>query len=75
VEGNEMKWVSIFTASGLGEAYIIKGRLESEGIPVKLSYEAISKIYGFTVNGLGEVHIMVPSIDVERAIDILSSCN
>ena len=68
-----MKWVPIFTASGLGEAYIIKGRLESEGIPVKLSYEAISKIYGFTVDGLGEVYIMVPDEDVERATDILNS--
>jgi hypothetical protein len=68
------EWISVFTASGLGEAYIIKGRLESEGIPVKLSYEAIGKIYGLTVDGLGEVHIMVPKEDVERAKTILDSC-
>ena len=34
------------------EAQIIKGRLESEGIPVLLSYESAGLVYGLTIDGL-----------------------
>jgi len=53
------------------EAQIIKGRLESEGIPVLLSYESAGLVYGLTVNGLGEVKIMVPKRLAEEAKEIL----
>jgi hypothetical protein len=54
------------------QANIIQGRLKSEGIPVKLSYEAAGTIYAITVDGLGEVKILVPVADWERAKEILS---
>ncbi len=41
-------------------AQLIKGKLESEGIPVFLSYDSAAIIYGFTLNGLGKVEIKVP---------------
>jgi hypothetical protein len=53
------------------EAQILKGRLESEGIPVLLSYDSTSLVYGFTVNGLGEVKIMVPKHLAQEAKEIL----
>ena len=53
------------------EAQILKGRLESEGIPVLLSYDSASLVYGFTVNGLGEVKIMVPKHLAQEAKEIL----
>jgi Putative prokaryotic signal transducing protein len=53
------------------EAQIIKGRLESEGIPVLLSYESAGLVYGITVDGLGEVKIMVPRNLEEEARGIL----
>lgn len=53
------------------EAQIIKGRLESEGIPVLLSYESAGLVYGITVDGLGEVKIMVPRRLAEEAREIL----
>jgi len=53
------------------EAQIIKGRLESEGIPVLLSYESAGVVYGLTVNGLGEVRVMVPENLAEEAKEIL----
>jgi len=53
------------------EAEIIKGRLESEGIPALLSYESAGLVYGLTINGLGEVKIMVPQHLVEAANEIL----
>ena len=62
--------VTVCTARQM-EAQIIKGRLESEGIPVFLSYESIGLVYGLTVNGLGEVKIMVPKHLAEEAKEIL----
>jgi hypothetical protein len=62
--------VTVGTANYL-EAQIIKGRLESEGIPVLLSYESAGLIYGITVDGLGQVKIMVPRKLEEEAREIL----
>jgi len=53
------------------EAQIIKGRLESEGIPVLLNYESAGLVYGITVDGLGEVKVMVPKRLAEEAREIL----
>lgn len=46
---------------------IIRGVLESSGIEVKLVQEAIGKVYGFTVDGLGEVKVYVPKDKLEEA--------
>jgi hypothetical protein len=62
--------VTVRTANYL-EAQIIKGRLESEGIPVLLSYESAGLVYGITVDGLGQVKIMVPRKLEEEAREIL----
>jgi hypothetical protein len=62
--------VTVRTAKYM-EAQIIKGRLESEGIPVLLSYESAGLVYGLTVDGLGEVKIMVPQRLAEDAKEIL----
>lgn len=64
------KLVTIYTAKQI-EAQIIKGRLENEGIPVLLSYDSSSLVFGFTVDGLGEVKIMVPERFAEQAREIL----
>ena len=55
------------------EAQIIKGRLETEGIPVLLSYESAGLIYGLTIDGLGEVKVMVPKHLAEEAKGILAT--
>ncbi len=68
--GGKEKLVAIYTAKQI-EAQIIKGRLESEGIPVLLSYDSSSVVFGFTVDGLGEVKIMVPERFAEQASEIL----
>jgi hypothetical protein len=62
--------VTVRTAKYM-EAQIIKGRLESEGIPVLLSYESLGLIYGLTIDGLGDVKIMVPQHLAEEAKEIL----
>ena len=64
------QFVTVRTAQQI-EAQVIQGRLESEGIPVLLSYESAGLVYGLTVDGLGEVKIMVPELLATRARDIL----
>jgi hypothetical protein len=65
-------WSVVFTTSGMPQAKIIAGRLETEGIPTRLKYEAAGAIYAITVDGLGEVKILVPAEEFARAGDILA---
>ena len=64
------KLVTVCTARQM-EAHIIKGRLESEGIPSLLSYESAGLVYGLTIDGLGEVKIMVLEHLADAAREIL----
>ena len=63
-------WVVICFAGGEIESDIIKGKLESEGIPVILKQEAIGGFYAFDV--IGEVKILVPPLFKEKALKIIS---
>jgi len=65
-------WETVACAAGMAEAKLIAGRLTSEGIQTQLRYEAAGTIYAVTVDGLGEVRILVPVPDWERAKEILS---
>ena len=49
----------VYRASGLAEAEIIRGYLESEEIPADLDYESAGPAIGLTMNGLGEVRVCV----------------
>ena len=68
----EEEWRVVHVASGMTNANIIVGRLETEGIQTKLKYEAAGTIYAVTIDGLGEVKIMVPANYLEKARKILS---
>jgi len=63
---------TVYVANGQLEAEIIKGRLESEGIPAILRYEAAGLIYGITIDGLGQVTVQVPYSLAQRAKEILA---
>ncbi len=67
-----MKLEKVYTASGQIQAHVIKGRLESEGIPVLLRYDSGSTVFALTIDGLGEVQILVPRDQAARARQILS---
>ncbi len=56
---------------GLLRAQAVKAHLESEGIPVLLSYESVGPVIGITVDGLGEVRVMVPAHLEQRARRVL----
>jgi hypothetical protein len=57
---DKSNFVVISTVQGELVANVIKSHLESEGIPVLLEYESAGIVYGLTVDGLGQVKILVP---------------
>jgi len=72
---DKTEFVTVYVASSQPEAEIIKGRLSCEDIPAFLKYEAAGIIYGFTVDGLGQVEVQVPSHLAKRASEILALGN
>lgn len=71
----DTRLITVYVASGQIEAEIVKGRLESEGIPAMLRYEALGLVYGLTIDGLGQVEIQVPSSLAQHAREILAIVN
>ena len=69
--GGKSKLVSVFCGNYL-QAQIVKGRLETEGIPALLRYEGAGLIYGVTVDGLGEAKVMVPEDLAQEAEAIVA---
>ena len=69
---DEVKWETVYTASGMTNANIVVGRLKTEEIPTRLKYEAVGAIYAITIDGLGEVHIQVPVSYLQKAREVLS---
>jgi len=66
------KWEVAHVSAGMINAKIISGRLETEGIPVQLQYEAVGVLYGLTVDGLGAVKILVPEEYIDRALEVIA---
>lgn len=69
---SEETFITVYIASSQPEAEIIKGRLDCEGIPSILRYEAAGIIYGLTVDGLGQVEVQVPAHLAQHAREVLS---
>jgi hypothetical protein len=61
----------ISTVQGELVANVIKSHLESEGIPVLLEYESAGIVYGLTIDGLGQVKILVPRELADEARQII----
>ncbi len=64
--------VVVYTAQGHMRANVIKSKLEAAGIPALLSYEALSRIYGLTVDGIGQVRVLVRSESAAEARRLLA---
>ena len=65
-----VKLERVYTAAGQIEAHIIKGKLESEGIPAALQYE--SEVFALTVDGMGAVRILVPEPLAQKAREVIA---
>jgi len=67
--------VVVFTSHGPLEAEVAKSKLSSEGILAVLRFEAVGRVLGLTVDGLGMVEVLVAPADAERARAILAECS
>lgn len=67
----EPEMVEVRTCQGWDLAQIYKANLEAHGIPVLLKYESLGLVYGITVDGLGQVRILVPAAYAEDAAIVL----
>ncbi len=67
----KLEFVVIDTVQGELIAQVIKSHLESEGIPVLLKYESAGRVYGLTIDGLGEVRILVPQEFAKEAKEMI----
>lgn len=63
--------IEVCVTSGLLSAEIIKGKLEANDIPALLEYESLGPVMGLTVDGLGQVRVMVPEDKAEMARALL----
>ena len=63
--------VVIHRAAGEFNAQQIRAFLESHEIPSTFKGEALRNVHGFTLDGLGEVSIVVPSEFADRARELL----
>lgn len=63
--------VIVWRASNQMEAQVVKGRLESEGIPAIIRGEAVGAIYGLTSGSLAETAVLVPAALAAQAEAIL----
>ncbi len=62
----------VFVSQGPLAAEVALSKLESEGVRALLRYEAIGRVLGLTVDGLGKVEVLVAASDAARAQEILA---
>ncbi|GIV74128.1 MULTISPECIES: putative signal transducing protein [Caldilinea] len=71
--GSINELVVVWKAAHLMEAQVVKGRLESEGIPALIRGEALAAIYGLTTGHLAAARVLVPAPLAEKALALLSA--
>ena len=69
--GGEPELEVVHVAQGHLQAAVLKAKLEAAGIPVLLTYESAGLIFGVTVDGLGQVKLLVPAGCAEDARRLL----
>ena len=72
---NNDKLVQVYKAPNEMEAQVIKGLLESYGIPCFLKSNAAPSVLTFTVDGMAEVKVMVLDSMAEDAKKLIMSDN
>ena len=64
-------WIEIISFNLPQDAYLVKGRLESEGIEIILKDELTAQVNNFYSNAIGGVKLLVKECDFEKAHTIL----
>jgi hypothetical protein len=71
--GIETEPVVVWEAANRMEAQIVRGRLESEGIPAIIQGEAVGTIYGLTTGNLARTVVLAPAPLADKARQILET--
>jgi hypothetical protein len=69
------KLVEVYKARTEMEAQVIRGLLESFGIPSTLKANAAPSVHMFTFNGMAEVKVMVLDSQADEARELIVSKN
>lgn len=69
----ESEFKEVYKAWGSVEAEVIKSFLKSHGIPCLLKGLVVQSVHPFTMDGLGEIKILVPVKDYGVAEKLLKS--
>ena len=65
------KLVEVYRSTSEAEAQVIRGLLESYGVPSVLKGNAASSVHMFAINGMGEVRVMVLESAREKAGELI----
>ena len=65
-------WTIIATFSSVEDGYIVKGMLESNGIPVELNNTTISSVYPMT-DTWAPLELMVPADRADEARSLINA--
>lgn len=55
------------------QAHLLKGQLEMEGIPAAVEYEAASRVFPVTIDGLAAHRLVVPESLAGQAAEVLAA--
>lgn len=72
-EDLKAEFKEVYKAWGSAEAEVVKSFLESHGIPCMLKGLVVQSVHPFSMNGLGEIKILVPKKDHALAEKLLKS--
>jgi hypothetical protein len=64
--------VVVFTAQGEPEETQVRSFLAAHGIPTSTRGEALRKTHGLTLDGLGQVDVLVAREDADAALKLLA---
>ncbi len=65
--------VEVLRLQGHINAAPVLAALRANGIPARMEGEALGTVYGLTLDGIGEVRILVPAEHEERAREMLAA--
>ncbi len=64
--------ICVATVYGQLQGQVLKSKLETAEIPVMLQYESYGLVLGLTVDGMGQVRVMVPEELADEACAVLA---
>jgi hypothetical protein len=74
-QGGETEDVVVARVPGRTAAHIIVAALHANSIEARIRGEAAGELYGLTLDGMGEVSVLVRAADADRARELLKAAD